>query len=65
VEEVLDVQYSLRLIPDTHGRALVLHDLCRLTMDQVANDRRSELSIGPVLPHTSDDAWCCPVGNPC
>jgi RNA polymerase sigma-70 factor (ECF subfamily) len=38
VEEVLDVQDALRLLPDTHRRTLVLHDLCGLTMDQVANE---------------------------
>jgi RNA polymerase sigma-70 factor (ECF subfamily) len=38
VEEVLDVQDALRLLPDTHRRALVLHDLCGLTMDQVADE---------------------------
>lgn len=38
VEEVLDVQAALRLLPDTHRRTLVLHDLCGLTMDQVANE---------------------------
>ena len=38
VEEVLDVQDALRLLPDTHRRALVLHDLCGLTMDQVAHE---------------------------
>jgi RNA polymerase sigma-70 factor, ECF subfamily len=38
LEEVLDVQDALRLLPDTHRRALVLHDLCGLTMDQVADE---------------------------
>jgi len=38
VEEVLDVQDALRLLPDSHRRALVLHDLCGLTMDQVASE---------------------------
>jgi RNA polymerase sigma-70 factor, ECF subfamily len=38
VEEVLDVQDALRLLPDAHRRALVLHDLCGLTMDQVADE---------------------------
>jgi RNA polymerase sigma-70 factor (ECF subfamily) len=38
VEEVLDVQDALRLLPDSHRRTLVLHDLCGLTMDQVAKE---------------------------
>jgi RNA polymerase sigma-70 factor (ECF subfamily) len=38
VEEVLDVQEALRLLPDTHRRTLVLHDLCGLTMQQVATE---------------------------
>lgn len=38
VEEVLDVQDALRLLPDAHRRVLVLHDLCGLTMDQVADE---------------------------
>jgi RNA polymerase sigma-70 factor (ECF subfamily) len=38
VEEVLDVQDALRLLPDNHRRTLVLHDLCGLTMDQVATE---------------------------
>jgi RNA polymerase sigma-70 factor (ECF subfamily) len=38
VEEVLDVQEALRLLPDTHRRTLVLHDLCGLTMEQVATE---------------------------
>jgi RNA polymerase sigma-70 factor (ECF subfamily) len=38
VEEVLDVQAALRRLPDTHRRTLVLHDLCGLTMDQVATE---------------------------
>jgi RNA polymerase sigma-70 factor (ECF subfamily) len=38
VEEVLDVQEALRLLPDAHRRTLVLHDLCGLTMDQVAKE---------------------------
>ena len=38
VEEVLDVQEALRLLPDTHRRTLVLHDLCGLTMEQVADE---------------------------
>jgi RNA polymerase sigma-70 factor (ECF subfamily) len=38
VEEVLDVQDALRLLPDKHRRTLVLHDLCGLTMDQVADE---------------------------
>lgn len=38
VEEVLDVQDALKLLPDAHRRVLVLHDLCGLTMDQVADE---------------------------
>ena len=46
VEEVLDVQAALRLLPDSHRRTLVLHDLCGLTMDQVANE--TGVSVGTV-----------------
>jgi RNA polymerase sigma-70 factor (ECF subfamily) len=38
VEEVLDIQGALRLLPDAHRRTLVLHDLCGLTMEQVATE---------------------------
>lgn len=38
LEEVLDVQDALRLLPDMHRRTLVLHDLCGLTMEQVADE---------------------------
>jgi RNA polymerase sigma-70 factor, ECF subfamily len=38
VEEVLDVHDALRRLPDAHRRVLVLHDLCGLTMDQVADE---------------------------
>jgi RNA polymerase sigma-70 factor (ECF subfamily) len=40
VEEVLDVQNALRMLPDSHRRVLVLHDLCGLTMDQIADETR-------------------------
>src|SRR5262245_37982328 len=64
VEEVLDVQDALRLLPDTHRRTLVLHDLCGLTMDQVADETgvpvgtvKSRLSSGraALRSHLGDD----------
>ena len=36
----------MRLLPDAHRRALVLHDLCGLTMEQVADE--TGVSVGTV-----------------
>ena len=36
VEEALDVQDALRQLKPEHRRTLVLHDLCGMTMEQVA-----------------------------
>jgi RNA polymerase sigma-70 factor, ECF subfamily len=38
VEEDLDVLAALRTLPDANRRALVLHDLCGLTVEQVAEE---------------------------
>ena len=46
LEEILDVRAALRLLSDTHRRTLVLHDLCGLTMEQVANE--TGVSVGTV-----------------
>jgi RNA polymerase sigma-70 factor (ECF subfamily) len=66
VEEVLDVQDALRLLPENHRRTLVLHDLCGLTMDQVATETgvpvgtvKSRLSRGraALRSHLGRDYW--------
>ncbi|WP_217702626.1 sigma-70 family RNA polymerase sigma factor [Nocardioides guangzhouensis] len=46
LEEMLDVRAALRLLPDAHRRTLVLHDLCGLTMEQVADE--TGVSVGTV-----------------
>ena len=37
-EERLDVEDALRRIPDEHRRALVLHDLCGMTVSEIADE---------------------------
>jgi RNA polymerase sigma-70 factor (ECF subfamily) len=46
VDEALDVRDALRRLSPEQRRALVLHDLCGMTMDQVADE--TGVSIGTV-----------------
>jgi RNA polymerase sigma-70 factor (ECF subfamily) len=46
VEEALDVQAALRQLNPEQRRALVLHDLCGMTMEQVAHE--TDVSVGTV-----------------
>jgi RNA polymerase sigma-70 factor, ECF subfamily len=37
-EERLDIEEALRQIPDEHRRALVLHDMCGMTVSEIAEE---------------------------